>query len=139
VTLLAKVTVGVDHRCAARAGGRRADVDNRARRSWSTTPAAEHRHLHHHPVRARCGGPGHDATRIADGTEVENKPGAGNEGGQQILHSRVNVAMHPAGFAWVETTVAADSPSLAELALAGNWARVVERKAVPLAFLVPKL
>lgn len=77
--------------------------------------------------------------RVADGTEVESRPAAGNGGGQQILHSRVNIAVHPAGFAWIESTVAADSPSLAELALAENWQRVIDRRAVPLAFLVHKL
>lgn len=75
---------------------------------------------------------------IADGTEVENLPSAGRGGGQQILHSRANVGMHPAGFTWVETTVADESPSLAELALPANWSRVVERKAVPLAFLIAR-
>lgn len=76
--------------------------------------------------------------RIAEGTEVENLPSAGKGGGQQILHSRVNLAVHPAGFAWVEGTIAGDSPSIAELSDAAHWDRVVERKAVPLAFLVAK-
>lgn len=79
------------------------------------------------------------APRVADGTEIENKPGAGNGGGQQILHSRVNLAVHPAGFQWREQTVADESPTIAELALAANWSRVVERKAVGLAFLKSKL
>ena len=77
--------------------------------------------------------------RIAEGTEIESKPGAGNGGGMQILHSRVNVAMHPLGFAWKETAVAEDSPSIIELADATNWQRVAERKHIPLAFLVHKL
>jgi len=50
----------------------------------------------------------------------------------------MNMGMHPAGFTWVETTVADESPSLAELALPANWSRVVERKAVPLAFLIAR-
>ena len=74
--------------------------------------------------------------RIAAGTEVENLPSAGKGGGQQVLHSRVNLAVHPAGFQWVEGTIAADSPSLAELAAAAHWTRVYERKAIPLAFLI---
>lgn len=74
--------------------------------------------------------------RIAAGTEIENLPSAGRGGGQQVLHSRVNLGVHPAGFAWKEATVANESPSLAELALAANWARVYERKAIPLAFLI---
>lgn len=80
-------------------------------------------------------GYGVTAPKIAAGTEVENKPGAGNGGGQQILHSRVNLAVHPAGFRWLEGSVAAESPSIAELANAANWSREFERKAIPLAFL----
>lgn len=76
---------------------------------------------------------------IAEGTEVENIPSAGSGGGQQVLHSRNNLAVHPAGFKWLEGTVVADSPSIAELELAANWDRVVERKAVPLAFLRHKI
>jgi len=82
---------------------------------------------------------GMTAPRIAAGTEIENKPSAGNGGGQQILHSRVNLAIHPAGFQWSEGSVVDDSPSLAELALAANWNRVVERKATGLAFLVSRV
>ncbi|MDB6179566.1 hypothetical protein PAF17_19015 [Paracoccus sp. Z330] len=66
---------------------------------------------------------------MAEGTEIESKPGAGNGGGQQILHSRMNLAVHPAGFFWSVSSVVADSPSLA-----ANWNRVVERKAAGLAF-----
>lgn len=77
--------------------------------------------------------------RIADGTEIESKPSAGNGGGQQVLHSRVNLAIHPAGFSWQESAVLGDSATIAELADPTNWNRVVERKAVPLAFLKHKL
>lgn len=73
--------------------------------------------------------------RIAAGTEVENLPSAGRGGGQQVLHSRVNLACHPLGFKWLEGSVVGASPTIAELALAANWDRVVERKAVPVAFL----
>jgi hypothetical protein len=81
---------------------------------------------------------GMSAPRIAAGTEVENIPSAGNGAGQQVVHSRYNLAVHPAGFRWLEGTVADESPTIAELMLAANWSRVVERKAVPLAFLVSK-
>jgi hypothetical protein len=77
--------------------------------------------------------------RIASGTEVENTPSAGNGGGQQTLHSRVNVALHPLGFSWLEGNVAGQSPTIAECALAANWNRVTERKAAPLAYLVHKI
>jgi hypothetical protein len=82
---------------------------------------------------------GMSAPRVAPGTEVENKPAAGNGGGQQILHSRVNLAIHPAGFAWTEAAVADESPKIAELADPLNWERVVARKAVGLAFLKHKV
>lgn len=77
--------------------------------------------------------------RVAQGTEVENKPGAGNGSGMQILHSRINLAIHPLGYRWLETSVVAESPTIAELADATNWQRVGARKHVPLAFLVHKL
>ncbi len=84
-------------------------------------------------------GYGLSAPRIAAGTEIENLPSAGQGGGQQILHSRINLAVHPLGFAWLEGSVAAESPSIAELALAANWNRVAaERKQVPLAFLIAR-
>ena len=83
-------------------------------------------------------GYGITAPRVAAGTEVENKPGSGNGGGQQILHSRINLAVAPLGYSWLEGSVVAESPSIAELALAANWNRVVERKAIPLAFLKSK-
>lgn len=79
------------------------------------------------------------APRIADGTELENLPSAGNGGGQQVLHSRMNLGLHPAGFNWNEAAVTGESPTIAELEDALNWSRVVERKATPLAFLVSKI
>lgn len=84
-------------------------------------------------------GYGMSAPRFAAGTEVENLPSAGNGGGQQILHTRLNMAVAPAGYRWTEAAVLAESPSLSELADPANWERVVERKAVPLAFLVSKV
>jgi len=80
-------------------------------------------------------GYGLTAPSIAAGTEVENKPSAGNGGGQQVLHSRVNLAVHPLGFQWIEGSIAGESPTIAELGAAAHWARVVERKATGLAFL----
>lgn len=77
--------------------------------------------------------------RNADGTEVESVPSAGNGGGQQILHSRINAAIHPLGFSWSDEEVDGESPTIAELAKAANWSRSVERKAVPLAFLKHQL
>ena len=84
-------------------------------------------------------GYGLSAPTVAPGTEVFNQPNAGNGAGQQTLHSRVNLALHPLGFQWKEITVTGGSPSIAELALAANWTRVAMRKNVPLAFFIHKL
>ena len=73
--------------------------------------------------------------REAEGTEIESRPAAGNGGGQQILHSRVNLAIAPNGYSFLDTNVAGVSPTIAELADPANWARVSERKHIPLAFL----
>ncbi|MEN1928044.1 major capsid protein [Luteimonas sp. MJ250] len=77
--------------------------------------------------------------RVAAGTAIEYREAAGNGGGQEILHNRFNLALQPVGFSWVETAVAAESPTIAELANAANWNRVYERKNIPLAFLHHKL
>lgn len=83
-------------------------------------------------------GYGTAAPTHSDAIEVENIPSAGKGGGQQVLHSRLNVAIHPAGFSWKEAEVAGESPVIAELAKAENWTRVLERKAVQLAFLITR-
>ncbi|HMH12095.1 MAG TPA: hypothetical protein VK578_03215 [Edaphobacter sp.] len=77
--------------------------------------------------------------RMGYGTELFRIPSAGLGGGQTVLHSRLNLAMHPLGFAFTGASVAGDSPSQTELATASNWTRAVsQRKSVPLAFLVSK-
>lgn len=77
------------------------------------------------------------------GTELFRAPSQGNGGGNTTLFSRMNVGIHPLGFAWSDgsggTAIAGDSPTLAELAVAAHWSRVAtSRKSVPLAFLVSK-
>lgn len=73
------------------------------------------------------------------GTEVWRYPDQGNGGGQSTLYSRRNSIIHPLGFTFTNSSVAGDSPASAELALAANWNRVaIQRKAVPLCFLVTK-
>jgi hypothetical protein len=77
------------------------------------------------------------------GTEIFRVPASGNGGGQSQLYSRMNVGIHPLGFAWSDGTgggaIAGDSPSIADLAVAGHWTRVAtSRKSVPLAFLISK-
>jgi hypothetical protein len=77
--------------------------------------------------------------RTGWGTELFRIPAAGNGGGQSVLHSRFNMAMHPLGFTFTGASVAGDSPTMAELATTANWTRAVaQRKSVPLAFLISK-
>lgn len=60
----------------------------------------------------------------------------GDGSGVESLVSRQVVGLHPRGFAWQEGSMAGESPTNAELALAANWDRVYnERKQVGLAFL----
>lgn len=67
--------------------------------------------------------------------EVERQGLQGNGGGVEYLGERKVWLLHPFGFQTTGTP-AAQSFSLAELALATSWDRVVERKNVPMAFLV---
>jgi NADPH-dependent 2,4-dienoyl-CoA reductase/sulfur reductase-like enzyme len=70
-------------------------------------------------------------------TPVELDRGAsqGNGGGVETLWERKTWLLHPFGFA-VGTAPADATYTLAELRLAGTWDRVVERKNVPLSFLI---
>lgn len=67
--------------------------------------------------------------------EVERDPAAGNGGGQETIFSRVEMAVHPVGFSYSGTRTNGKAPTWAELATAGNWDRVYERKRVPMAFI----
>ena len=66
-------------------------------------------------------------------TAVERQELAGAGGGQEFLISRMQNALHPWGTAFTDASVALESPTNAELALAANWNRVVDRKLVPIA------
>lgn len=112
-------------------------VPQRKRHTFATDPLA----LEYTSVLFTPGaiGWGMSEPRVAEGTEIESKPSADNGGGQQILHSRVNLAIHPAAFTWTEAAVVGESPTIAELTNPANWDRVVERKAAGLAFLKTKL
>jgi hypothetical protein len=68
-------------------------------------------------------------------SELYRDPEKGNGGGQETLYSRRADIIHPLGFAFGSASVAGQSATLAELALAANWNRVWERKNVPLCFL----
>lgn len=63
----------------------------------------------------------------------ENK---GNGGGIETLWERNIWIIHPFGSKFTSDSVAAESATLAELGTAENWKRVVERKNIPLAFLI---
>ena len=68
--------------------------------------------------------------------EIEREAAQGNGGGIETLWERNQWIIHPFGTQFTSTTVTGNSPSWANLRLAANWRRVVERKNIPLAFLV---
>jgi hypothetical protein len=69
--------------------------------------------------------------------EIDRLPRSGNGGGSEELWVRRTWLLHPFGYALDPAEVAGDGgATLAELADPGLYARVVERKNVPLAFLV---
>lgn len=67
--------------------------------------------------------------------EVLREPLKGQGGGIETLVERKTWLIHPFGYKWNEASVAGQSPTLAELATAANWTRVIARKNIPLAFL----
>lgn len=74
---------------------------------------------------------------VAKPVEVDPKPEAGKGMGSETLWTRRQIACHPYGIKWTDTTVAAEFPTNAELALAANWDRVyAERKQIPIALMI---
>lgn len=72
-------------------------------------------------------------------TEVERTAAAGAGGGQETLHNRLELIIHPVGFAWVNASVAAGGPTNALLTTGSNWKRAfTEREQVRAARLVTK-
>ena len=70
-------------------------------------------------------------------SELFRAPAAGNGGGQDIIFSRATEIIHPFGFQFTSSSVAGQSATYAELAMAANWTRVyANRKNVPIAFLL---
>lgn len=69
-------------------------------------------------------------------SEVWRNPKAGNGGGQEELIERKSWIIHPFGYKWTDPDGVGDSATLAELSAAVSWERQIERKNVPLAFLV---
>jgi hypothetical protein len=79
-------------------------------------------------------GYGERAARVP--AEVYRRPDQGNGAGVEQLWERKGWCLHPFGFVFTSASVAGQSPTNAEMALAANWTRVIERKNVPLAFLI---
>ncbi len=67
-------------------------------------------------------------------SELERIPGAGDGGGQDVIHSRRSEIIHPRGFQMTGVPVA-NSATLAELAAAGSWDRMKARKNIGIAYL----
>jgi len=61
---------------------------------------------------------------------------AGNGAGIETLVERKQWIIHPEGYRWTETTVAGDSPTVAETALPANWAREYLRENIGIAYFV---
>jgi hypothetical protein len=92
---------------------------------------------------------GREATLLGVGsppvpTEVERRPGAGNGGGQDVLHNRVMWTIHPKGHAWVGSSTPDGGPansgtSNSDLDEAASWdRRFPERKQIKFARLVTR-
>ena len=63
---------------------------------------------------------------------IHRDEAAGNGGGEEIVHSRLEWIIHPQGFSFgLEET-----PTLAQLETASNWTRQYERKRIALAALI---
>lgn len=68
--------------------------------------------------------------------ELEREAAQGNGAGIETLWERKSWVIHPFGCAFTNTTLTDGNATLAQLRLAANWNRVVERKNVPFAALV---
>lgn len=67
---------------------------------------------------------------------IERSERLGNGGGQEVIGERKTMLIHPFGYEFTNNTITGQSPTLANLRLAANWTRVVDRKLIKLAFLV---
>ena len=82
-----------------------------------------------------AGAIGYGTGKVKTPSEIERIAGAGNGGGETVIHSRVNTCFHIYGTEFTSASVAGESPTYAELADAANWNRVVERKRIAIAFI----
>lgn len=76
---------------------------------------------------------------------VSYKDEEANGGGVETIWSRRKTFIHPLGYSFTSATITGNgtedpavSASWADLALAANWERVYDRKAIPLAFILTK-
>ncbi len=61
---------------------------------------------------------------------------AGNGQGMEEIGERHIWLIHPVGYRWLEASVSEESPTIVNLKNSANWSRVVDRKLVPVAFLI---
>lgn len=72
---------------------------------------------------------GNGAVAVNEGTaKVPTEVDRDAEFSKETLYTRKRFLLHPRGIKWVEGSVAADTPTLAELALAANHDRVYDKK-----------
>lgn len=75
--------------------------------------------------------------------EVWRDPHQGNGGGVEEIWERRTWVLHPAGYQWFEEpsgpgAITEFSPTLVDLRAAAHWVRVVDRRLVPMAFLISR-
>jgi hypothetical protein len=68
--------------------------------------------------------------------ELYREPLKGNGAGIETIIERKTMMLHAHGFSFISGAVVGQSATNAELATAANWDRVIDRKSIPLAFLV---
>lgn len=78
-----------------------------------------------------------------EGLEYDREPARGNGGGAETLWTRRNMIIHPLGYSFTSETITGNgtetrpaSASWADLVLDENWERRLERKQVPIAFVL---
>jgi len=81
-----------------------------------------------------------------DGLDYERENARGNGGGAETLWTRRNFVIHPLGYSFNSTTITGNgtetrpaSASWSDLALAANWTRQLDRKQVPMAFVLSSI
>ena len=71
-------------------------------------------------------------------TEYLRSPLAGNGAGQETLVARREFIFHPRGLRWTSSSMAGSSPTNAELATAGNWAKMWDTKLIKIVKILSK-